>query len=73
MLTLSLLISLGVTWAALCLLKPVAHRASLLDIPQGRKQHDGKIPLIGGMAIFSGIAVATLLTLPSDTALTTWL
>lgn len=73
MLTLSLLISLGVTWMALCLLKPVAHRASLLDIPKGRKQHHGKIPLIGGMAIFSGIAAATLLNLPTDNSLITWL
>ena len=73
MLIISLITSLCVTWIALHLLKPVAHRARLLDIPQGRKQHTGVVPLIGGMSIFVGVAVAALLTLPSDPALGTWL
>lgn len=73
MLTLSLLTSLFVTWIALCLLKPLARRARLLDIPSGRKQHQGAVPLIGGMSIFIGTATAVLLNFPYDTAVATWL
>lgn len=73
MLILSLITSLCATWIALHLLKPVAHRARLLDIPQGRKQHTGAIPLIGGMSVFVGVSTAVMLTLPTDTAVTTWL
>lgn len=73
MLTISLITSLCVTWIALCLLKPVAHRAHLLDIPKGRKQHTGAIPLIGGMSVFIGVAAAILLTLPANPAVSTWL
>lgn len=67
------LTSLVVTWFALLMLKPIAQRASLLDIPKGRKQHTGAIPLIGGLAIFIGITVTTLLNLNAEPALTTWL
>lgn len=73
MLILSLITSLCATWIALHLLKPVAHRARLLDIPQGRKQHVGAVPLIGGMSIFIGVASAVILTLPTDAVLSTWL
>ena len=73
MLILSLITSLCATWIALHLLKPVAHRARLLDIPQGRKQHVGAVPLIGGMSVFIGVAIAVMLTLPTEPAVTTWL
>ncbi len=73
MLILSLLTSLCMTWIALRLLKPLAFHANLLDIPQGRKQHTGAIPLIGGMAVFAGLTAAALLTLPMDNALSAWL
>lgn len=73
MLIISLITSVCVTWMALYLLKPVAHRAKLLDIPKGRKQHKGAIPLIGGMSIFIGIATAVMLTLPNDAIITSWL
>lgn len=73
MLTISLITSLCVTWIALYLLKPVARRAHLLDIPKGRKQHTGAVPLIGGMSIFAGVSVATLFILPANPAVSTWL
>lgn len=73
MLVISLVTSLCATWIALYLLKSVAYRAQLLDIPKGRKQHEGAVPLIGGMSIFIGIATAVVLTLPNDTAVTSWL
>ncbi|MBJ6609586.1 MAG: UDP-N-acetylglucosamine--undecaprenyl-phosphate N-acetylglucosaminephosphotransferase [Candidatus Thiothrix moscowensis] len=73
MLITSLLASLCVTWLALILLKPVAFRAHLLDIPKGRKQHDGAIPLIGGLAIFAGLSSTIIMTMPLDASLSSWL
>lgn len=73
MLTLSLMTGMLVTWISLCLLKPVAHHARLLDIPSARKKHTGAVPLIGGIAIFLGIASATLVNYPHDAAITAWL
>jgi UDP-GlcNAc:undecaprenyl-phosphate/decaprenyl-phosphate GlcNAc-1-phosphate transferase len=49
------------------LLRPLALRLNLVDEPGGRKQHIGKIPLIGGVAIFIGFCFA-LLTLPISLA-----
>lgn len=52
------------TW----LLTPVAamlsRRAGLVDVPGGRRRHQGAIPRLGGVAIFGGFMLATLLTLP---------
>ncbi len=45
------------TLAAIFVLIPVANRIGLVDKPQGRKQHVGAIPLIGGISIFIGVAL----------------
>lgn len=37
-----------------------AVRYGLVDIPRGRKQHEGHIPLIGGLAIFFGYGLGVL-------------
>lgn len=42
------------TLSALSLLKPLANRLGLMDIPKGRKQHELKTPLVGGIGIFIG-------------------
>lgn len=52
-----LILSLLGTLIALSLLRPLAVHIGLLDLPSTRKQHHGSIPLIGGLAIFSGIAI----------------
>ncbi|CAM3886297.1 UDP-N-acetylglucosamine--undecaprenyl-phosphate N-acetylglucosaminephosphotransferase [Rheinheimera salexigens] len=52
---------------AISLLYPLSVRFGLVDIPRGRKQHQGAIPLIGGIATFIGIAVT--LSLFADGAL----
>ena len=44
-----------VTFLAVKLLQPLAVSIGLVDNPGGRKQHDGAIPLIGGLAIFAGV------------------
>lgn len=52
------MISLGVaclvTLSTLVLMKPIAVRLRLMDIPGGRKQHEHQTPLIGGIGIFVG-------------------
>ena len=42
-------VTLAVFWA----LRPVAAKVGLVDQPGGRKQHEGAIPLIGGLVIIS--------------------
>src|SRR5258706_11008806 len=41
-------------------LSRIALRIGLADLPGGRKQHDGTIPVTGGVAMFAGFAAAAL-------------
>ena len=55
------LTSFAVTLLAILLLARLAPAVGLLDAPCDRKQHDGHIPLVGGIAIFiASIVGATL-------------
>ncbi|VUD56659.1 Undecaprenyl-phosphate alpha-N-acetylglucosaminyl 1-phosphate transferase [Thalassocella blandensis] len=45
------------------ILKPIAFWAELVDKPGGRKQHDGLIPLVGGIAIYLSVCLTTLVFL----------
>ena len=36
---------------------PIARRWGLTDSPTARKRHEGKIPVIGGLAIFMSLAL----------------
>lgn len=42
----------ALTALLLIMLAPLAHKFGLVDRPSARKQHDGEIPLIGGVAMF---------------------
>lgn len=56
---------------ALCflgMLRPLATRIGLLDQPDHRKLHQGSVPLIGGLSVFFGLAVAWLIAMPFDRA-----
>ncbi len=59
----SAFIAFFITLSCIFLLKPLALRLGLVDAPNSRKQHQGDIPLIGGLAMFIGF-LAALLTLP---------
>ncbi len=48
-----------VTVVACLALHPLARRWGLVDRPGGRKTHHGEVPLVGGIAMLLGIAVAT--------------
>lgn len=43
------------------LLRNTARRMGLVDHPGGRKQHEGAVPVVGGLAIFGAFAFSTLL------------
>lgn len=46
--------------------KPIALRLGLVDKPCARKQHDGHIPLVGGIAVFLGVLLASMVWLPQS-------
>ncbi len=54
------LVALVVSFLAARLLTPWALRIGLGDQPGGRKQHEGVIPLTGGIGMFAGFAMAAL-------------
>jgi len=49
------------TLFAITALKPIANKVGLLDIPNYRKHHQGAVPLIGGVAIFIGVVITSLI------------
>lgn len=48
------------------MLKPLAEWFGLVDKPCARKQHDGEIPLIGGISVFIGVLISASLWLPES-------
>ncbi len=56
---------MGVAFFVVAFLVPMLHapaaRMGLVDQPGGRKQHDGLVPLTGGLAIFAGFAFGLML------------
>lgn len=57
---LSVLAAFGVTVFLLFLLRPVAFRIDLVDKPDERKQHEGAVPLTGGLAMFVALSFSIL-------------
>jgi UDP-GlcNAc:undecaprenyl-phosphate GlcNAc-1-phosphate transferase len=56
----SALVACLATVVALRLFSRLAYRIDLLDRPSERKRHDGAIPLVGGLAVFSGFFITLL-------------
>ena len=46
------------TIALIIVLRPIAIAVGLTDLPDERKRHSGSVPLVGGIAIFLGFAIA---------------
>lgn len=46
-----------ITLLAIFLMIPIANKIGLVDKPAGRKQHVGAVPLIGGICVFTGVAL----------------
>lgn len=53
--------------------KPVAIKLGLVDTPTARKAHTGSIPLVGGIAIFIGVLLASMVFLPKSQILNIYL
>ena len=56
-----LLLGFGSTVLCVLLLKPAASRLGLVDHPSGRKNHIGRIPLVGGIAIWIAFSLTLLI------------
>jgi len=54
------------TLAALIVLVPNARRMGLIDRPTERKRHDTPTPMVGGLAVFLGLATAISVATPID-------
>ncbi len=56
-----MLLGAGITTLILFSLRKIAFRINLLDHPDSRKQHEGAIPLVGGLGIYAGFVLSCLL------------
>lgn len=63
----ALIVAFIVTTGMIKLLQPFAVWLELVDKPGGRKKHDGVIPLIGGIAVFSGLFISAYIFLEQPT------
>jgi UDP-GlcNAc:undecaprenyl-phosphate/decaprenyl-phosphate GlcNAc-1-phosphate transferase len=54
------LLAAGVSFTCLPVLRWLAPRAGLVDLPDARKHHHGAVPLVGGMAIYLGFLATNL-------------
>lgn len=54
-------------------LHPIATHIGLLDKPSERKQHQGVVPLIGGISLYLTIAISNYFFLPTTTDFYCWL
>lgn len=58
------LVAFSMTVLAILVLRPLAIAIDLVDYPGGRKMHEGRVPLVGGLAIFLAFAIAVGLMEP---------
>ena len=61
---LSLSVSFAITFLAIPVIISVAEMKKLYDVPDERKIHHSPIPSLGGLGIFAGFVMASLLTIP---------
>jgi UDP-GlcNAc:undecaprenyl-phosphate GlcNAc-1-phosphate transferase len=62
-----LLVAFLITFGLVKVLQPLAYLIELVDKPGGRKQHDGVIPLIGGIAVFAGVFLTAYIFMEQPT------
>jgi UDP-N-acetylmuramyl pentapeptide phosphotransferase/UDP-N-acetylglucosamine-1-phosphate transferase len=65
---LSLFVSFAITFLAIPVIIFVAEKKKLYDVPDERKIHATPIPSLGGLGIFAGFVMASLLTISFSTA-----
>jgi UDP-GlcNAc:undecaprenyl-phosphate GlcNAc-1-phosphate transferase len=57
------ILAFPVTAALILFFRRHALQLGVVDVPGGRKHHHGEIPLVGGLGMFGGLAVAALIAL----------
>lgn len=65
--------ALILSYCAILMIKPMAEKVGLVDMPCSRKQHVGAIPLIGGISIFIAVLISTLVFLPLERSILSYL
>jgi len=61
-----LIVAFFVSVLTIKVLLPLAPHIGLVDLPNSRKNHDGAIPLIGGISIFTGVLISCSLFLENS-------
>ncbi|AWL11249.1 UDP-N-acetylglucosamine--undecaprenyl-phosphateN-acetylglucosaminephosphotransferase [Saliniradius amylolyticus] len=60
------LFSFFVAFASVMLFRPIAIGVGLVDRPCSRKRHQGEVPLVGGLAIYTSIVLSSFLFVEFD-------
>ncbi len=63
-----LLAGLG-SFVAIQLLRPLANKVGLVDLPGDRKSHVGQVPLVGGVAVYASLVLSLVVFSELDTKL----
>jgi UDP-GlcNAc:undecaprenyl-phosphate GlcNAc-1-phosphate transferase len=63
-----LFVSFTITYLSIPVIIFVANSKKLYDVPDARKIHDAPIPSLGGLGIFAGFVMASLIIIPFDKA-----
>ncbi|MDH4023163.1 MAG: undecaprenyl/decaprenyl-phosphate alpha-N-acetylglucosaminyl 1-phosphate transferase [Gammaproteobacteria bacterium] len=63
------LVALLATVLLIAVLRPLAVRVGLIDLPNERKNHGAPTPLVGGLAIYSGLVIGFFLCRDGPTSL----
>jgi len=71
--TIAALTAFCFSFIAIKVFKPLAIDLGLVDKPNARKHHNGQVPLIGGIAIFIAVFLASLIWLPNTLELRMYL
>ncbi len=68
-----LVFAFGFSYAVIFAITPLAVKFGLVDTPCNRKQHDGAIPLIGGLSIFLAVFISVIAFYPLTTQVVSYL
>ncbi|MEQ3511932.1 UDP-N-acetylglucosamine--undecaprenyl-phosphate N-acetylglucosaminephosphotransferase [Pseudoalteromonas sp. BZB3] len=68
-----LVLSFFISAVAIVLINPLAKKVGLVDIPNQRKHHVGSTPLIGGVCIYIGVLIISLLFLNNIASLNVYI
>jgi len=71
--TLVVTIAFLLSYLAIFTIKPLAIKFGLVDTPCSRKQHDGLVPLIGGLCIFMAVLFSILIFFQLDKKIISYL